>query len=313
MAEEARFIKTLPDFRRAWQKCRFAAPRLFGRRYTALPVPLGLQLEPTNHCNLRCICCSRQTMRRELGFMDMGLFRKIVDEAAMLKVCRVFLYLHGEPLLHPQIGEMLRQLKARGLAVTLTTNGMLLDKPMIDTLLRVGLDNGDHLLVSILGHSREVHETIMGGVDHGRVVDNLRQLLAARRARRLNGPVIETVMYSMAENAHEKRDFERHWQPLVDHVRDVGMASNSFAGGTGSGRLQRVERKNCPNLWERLTVFWNGDVPLCCADVDGSCLFGNLGETTIAAAWNHGRYREIQQLHAQAEHGRIPLCSGCDL
>src|SRR5688572_23571645 len=45
----------------------------------------SVNLELTNHCNLRCtICPVNTTMRRPKGFMDPALFRRVIDENSQL-------------------------------------------------------------------------------------------------------------------------------------------------------------------------------------------------------------------------------------
>lgn len=108
IGEEIKFIKSFADFLNLYSKAAYAAPRLFNREYQKTNIPLSLQIEPTNCCNVSCICCSTKESTRPRGFMDLQLFREIVDNAANCKVRRLFLYLHGEPFLHPQIVEMIR-------------------------------------------------------------------------------------------------------------------------------------------------------------------------------------------------------------
>ena len=83
--------------------------------------------------------------------MDFELFQRIIDEAARVGVKRVHLYLHGEPLLHPQIVDMISYIKSRNLVVHLTTNGMLLDKEKAEAILRSGVNGADHFRISVLG------------------------------------------------------------------------------------------------------------------------------------------------------------------
>ena len=41
------------------------------------------QIEPTNHCPYACIMCPRsQHMTRRRGFMEMALYRGVIDEVA---------------------------------------------------------------------------------------------------------------------------------------------------------------------------------------------------------------------------------------
>ena len=50
-----------------------------------LPLPTVLMIENTNHCNAECVMCPRDTLSRKRGFMDFGLFEKIIREASSEK------------------------------------------------------------------------------------------------------------------------------------------------------------------------------------------------------------------------------------
>ena len=80
-------------------------------------------IEITNVCNLACAFCPGT--RREKRFMTPREFACI---AGKLRPYTDYLYLHvmGEPLLHPQLGELLDIAQALGFRVCITTNGTLL-------------------------------------------------------------------------------------------------------------------------------------------------------------------------------------------
>ena len=80
-------------------------------------------VEITNVCNMACAFCPGTA--REKGFMTPETFALL---AGKLRRHTDFLYLHvmGEPLLHPQLAEILRICGDLGFRVCLTTNGTLL-------------------------------------------------------------------------------------------------------------------------------------------------------------------------------------------
>lgn len=273
-------------------------------------LPLSLQIEPTNHCNINCICCSRDSMSRERGFMDMGLFRKIIDDSADCGIRRIHLYLHGEPFMHPRLEEMIRYAKGRGLGITIATNGTMLDGPRAEAVLSSGMNKADHILFSVLGYSKQVHESIMRGVRHEEVLDNLFTLLELRRKRRARGPVLEVVFYLMQENESEGDLFNVYWRQFVDHVRIEGI-SHQFAASESLSSSLPVRKKTCTHLWQRMTVFWNGDVTSCIADVNGVHVFGNLENETIKEMWSKPYIMTIRQNHSSKKFCES-LCYNCD-
>ena len=89
-------------------------------------------LEITNVCNLSCSFCPKT--RRKSRFLTVEEFDRL---AARLQGHTEYLYLHvlGEPLLHPQLAEILECAARRGFKVCITTNGTLLPQ-QTETLLQ---------------------------------------------------------------------------------------------------------------------------------------------------------------------------------
>lgn len=311
--EELKFIKSVQDLKILCQKVLYLMPRVIRTFDRFTEVPPSLQIEPTNYCNLNCICCPTSRMKRKKGFMDVGLFQKIIDDASTIGVKRIHLYLHGEPMLHPQIVEMISYIKSKAIELHLTTNGMLLNTRNIEAILRSGVNNADHIIFSILGYSKKVHERIMKRVDHDKVLNNVFELLKLRSKHGVNGPVIETILYRMPENETEKNQFMKYWRGKVDHVRSDDTISVHFAEFGKQGIDIPVKKHTCTDLWERMTVFWNGDVTMCEEDIDGSYVLGSLKKQSVKKVWNSQKLRHIKNTHKERQFHRLPLCYRCDV
>jgi radical SAM protein with 4Fe4S-binding SPASM domain len=310
--EELKFLRSFKDMKFLYQKLSFLFPRVTGNFIREKNVPPSLQLEPTNHCNLKCISCPRDRIEREKGFIDFNLFQKIIDDASEIGVKRIHLYLHGEPLLHPQITAIINYIKLKGLGINMVTNGLLLDKKKIEAILCSGVNSADYITFSILGCSKEVHEKVMRGVSHERVVENILNFLRLRKIFKINGPIIETIFYKMPENEHEEIHFIKKWKNVVDHVHTVGKISKSFANFKIEDRSIPLRNKTCKNIWERMTIYWNGDATVCCEDVDGNHILGNLREKSIKDIWNCEKLLSLKRLHRENNVKNIRLCSKCD-
>jgi MoaA/NifB/PqqE/SkfB family radical SAM enzyme len=103
------------------------------------PALVSVNLELTNHCNLRCtICPVNTTMRRPKGFMDPALFRRIIDDNPGFRFVLAFQW--GEPLLHPNFFELVRYAADRGVRTMITSNGTHLTPENRRKLLECGLD-----------------------------------------------------------------------------------------------------------------------------------------------------------------------------
>lgn len=109
-----------------------------------------MYLEITTCCNLSCSFCPGT--KRPAAFLSPEDFRTL---AAKLRPYGEYLYLHvmGEPLLHPQLPQLLEICRALGFRATLTTNGTLLPQKQGALLCAPALRK-----VSVSLHSFEANE-----------------------------------------------------------------------------------------------------------------------------------------------------------
>ena len=133
-----------------------------------------LYIEPTTGCNLSCKTCVRSTWNEPIGQMSRDVFDLLVGQLGSTgSVESVMFGGFGEPLLHPDIAHMVREIKALGLKVELVTNGMLLNEKMARSLIDAGLDT---LWVSFDGVCEESFEDIRVGATFVSVLENVRRL-----------------------------------------------------------------------------------------------------------------------------------------
>jgi organic radical activating enzyme len=109
-------------------------------------------------CNLRCPTCpvgNSPAALRAKGFMDVALFRrvlaKILADGAAARP-EVWLFNWGEPLLHPQIGEIIRLVREAGLSCHLSTN-LNVERGIAE----VAQANPDNLKISLSGFTAETY------------------------------------------------------------------------------------------------------------------------------------------------------------
>jgi len=105
--------------------------------------PLMVHLIPIRRCNLACAYCNEYDATSQP--VPLAALHRRVDLLAGLGTALVTLS-GGEPLLHPEIDQVVAQVRRRGMIATLITNGYLLSPDRIEDLNRAGLD---HLQISI--------------------------------------------------------------------------------------------------------------------------------------------------------------------
>jgi tungsten cofactor oxidoreducase radical SAM maturase len=132
--------------------------------------------------------------------MALETFERLVEQTAALPdLKRVVLGGLGEPLTHPHILDMIRLLGARNLAVTLTTNGLLLDQEISRELVALGVDR---VVISLDGVEPETYAHVRGSLPTG-VLDNVRGLNQAKKEQRALSPALWIEFVAMRSNIAE--------------------------------------------------------------------------------------------------------------
>jgi len=98
-------------------------------------------VEPTSRCNLHCAICIRHSWTETQGDMTGETFGCLLENLRRLEYKPVICFGgFGEPLLHPNIIEMVARAKDIAERVEIITNGLLLTEQMIHDFVRLGLD-----------------------------------------------------------------------------------------------------------------------------------------------------------------------------
>ncbi len=116
----------------------------------------------TGGCNLRCRHCwivpKYQSAGNSYPTLDLDLFRSIVEQARTLGLSGVKLT-GGEPLLHPQIQDIMELIQTEELSLTVETNGVLCTPKLAE---RMAACKNTFVSVSLDGGNAETHEWVRG-------------------------------------------------------------------------------------------------------------------------------------------------------
>jgi len=128
---------------------RLIRAKVMGRR-----IPFQMHIRVIDRCNLRCSYCFGDYPVRDLPPPGTGRLLDLIDGLAHLGTKRVTLT-GGEPLLRDDIREVVGRARSHRIEVSLTTNGILIDRfPELPSEL-------SQLTVSLDG-SREAHDAFRG-------------------------------------------------------------------------------------------------------------------------------------------------------
>jgi len=288
----------------------------YWRKRTVLDyLPIRMWIEPTNRCNLRCRMCPQSTARQEQareGFMEFGLFTKIVDEACRF-VHDVNLHHTGEALLHRDLPAMAQYAHEKGLVTRLHSNAGLLTEETAEALIDSGLDL---ISFSFDGYDKETYESIRRQGNFEKTLANIRRFLEIKKRKGSRTPhTVFEVIDVFPEAREGRREFERQFDGLpLDEF--IVKKPHNWAGTYAAQDDRRAAPRDftrCTFPWYALVVFWDGRVDPCPQDFFGDCLLGDLTRQTIAEVWNGEPMVRLRERMAGRDVSGIVPCGTCDM
>ncbi len=168
-----------------------------------LPDIQKLYVEPTTACNLQCRICIRNTWDDPNQHMSMVTFQRIVDSLEDLPdLKRVVFTSFGEPFTQPRILDMIEAMRKCDLAVTVGTNGLLLDSKVSSELVKLGVDR---VIISIDGGNPETYASVRGAL-LAEVIGHIRGLNEAKHQLHSLYPAIGIEFVALRSNIAELDD-----------------------------------------------------------------------------------------------------------
>ena len=274
--------------------------------------PTGLLAELTHRCPLACAYCSNPvdppTSRGELDQAD---WSRVMAEAAGLGVLQVH-FSGGEPLLRPDLPDLIASARSSGLYTNLITSGVGLNRARAAQLRAGGLD---HAQISFQADEPALADSIAGVASHRRKLDAARAVaevgipltinVVLHRANLDRLPAIIALAESLGPGRIELAHAQYYgwaWRnrsrliPTRDQVAAARAVVDEAAGRIGR-RIEIIHvvpdyfgdrPKPCMNGWGRrqLTVDPVGDVLPCpTAREIPSLRFENVRDRPLRAIW----------------------------
>lgn len=237
-----------------------------------------LQVEVSSYCNMKCPICSHKILTRQMGFMPIELWQKIVLDAKENGHLIDYLHHMGEPLLWPHIINGINFLTKNGLKTQISTNGILLTEEMAKNLYYAGQEE---IIVAIDTLNPNAYEKIRGSKT---ILENIKKniyTVLSNTNLKIKAQFMPTK-YNLDET---KDDFLKEFESpnfFIDDwfvVRPEGAENvSTFLTHT----IDEIDKSLCDKLYERLVVLWNGLTVLCCLDVQGEMITGDLNKNSIS-------------------------------
>ncbi len=317
-----------------------AAVSLRTRPVRLVSWPRFIQIEVTSRCNMACVQCSRSTLGKPecQGNMSLDVFDRVLSGFKHYQY--VTLHGLGEPLMNPQLEDMVRLLRQRSpeVVVGFNTNGLLLTPQKAIDLAEAGLDE---IGISLDAATDETFLRIRGSDKLREIKKNIATIVSGPGPR----PKLAVTLVVMEPNIRELVafvemahaigvdrasfcDLSSRWKPASGEdpmaVRDVETAREESAKAERRASklgLPFVYTKlddaiwpdvfiPCFYLWDYPYITWEGKLTPCCAlPYAEEFSLGDLRERPFRELWNGKIYRRMR---TDLREGVIPdVCEGC--
>lgn len=316
---------------------KYADNRMILREHIPLNIPLCISFEASDLCNFKCVMCHHGNPEYNMYShanqnMKMELFQKCINELiewskkTEKKVKVIKLYSLGEPLINPNIVDMVRIVKEADICDTLeiTSNASLLTEDVGKGLVDYGLDI---FRVSIYSVDKKRNaEITQSVVDPEKIRNNIRKMKDYRDIQGKKYPFISAKMidsYSEENGLFIQKYSGIADEAYIDKIMDYSgngkviekyYKDKSKEAFLDSRRTRIVQcRKSCRYPFTHMTVKGNGQVVVCCADWKQKTLIGDANKASLREIWNSKALYDFRCMTLLTKGQGNELCRTCEI
>jgi len=287
--------------------------------------PQVIEFEPANECSGSCFNCPHSSMQRAVTRMSSKTFNRLFEDYSAGDDVRWLISGMGEPLLHPDIADMLTRLG--NFQVTLHTSLQTLpDNPDFPW------NALDHLRISTDALSREGFDLVRPGCNWENIEKFLTFARELKKAMPDKFPEIGISMLRHKYTENQQLAFLKYWKQVTSPVfrenffrwpfdmppepvqwyQILGEAEYCRPGSrTSKVDFTPVKRRPCRHALLSATVLSDGSVTICPFDYEGRHASGNLNNQSLRDIWNSPAAREFRQRHLQLQFNGVQPCTEC--
>ena len=271
--------------------------------------PPYLQIEPTSICNYRCIFCFQtdnefnKRSKGFMGYMKLETFKLLVDQAEG-NIEFVSLASRGEPLLCPDIKEMLAYTRDKFLNLKINTNASVLDEEMSHSILTSGAKT---LVFSADAADKNLYSKLRVNGKLEKILANIKRFQEIRIKNYPKSKIITRVSGVKISNQQNLDDMEKYWGSFVDQVAFVDYVpwENVY-----QSKFSEIKTP-CSDLWRRMFVWWDGKVNPCDVDYKSELSSGDIKNNNISELWKSDNYNNLRKKHMSKLRNTVSPCNRC--
>ncbi len=277
-------------------------------------LPSGIEIEPTNLCDLKCPLCPSgngkiDEWRLPRGMMNLRQFKDIIDQVKNF-VKYIVLWGLGEPTLVPDLDLMIDYAAGNKISVITSIHGNH-DKKLNRKLMEA---EPYKIIFAIDGLSQETYGIYRQGGNFEKALSNLKDCVNIKKETGQKYPLIYWQFIVMKHNEKEISDLKK----MAEKIGVDGLMLKKYAS-TREDKFRpenpeyirhepEEEKYKCKFLFDRPMIFFNGDVSACSHDFRMKHIMGNIFKEPFADIWNNDRFRKFR--HSYFDNSLFE-CQGC--
>lgn len=290
--------------------------------------PQLLMLNTTDHCNLRCAWCPNRFLTRPKGRMDLDFSLDLIERYARGGGGVVQFSAFGEPLLDPHLFTRIAAARRPEIRRRLCfSNAQLLNESNRTPLVESGLT---YLNLSLNEFTPERYEAIMGQ-PFDRAFGNVLALIDLNTRRGLPIEIKVDIKSSLSREELLKSsayaDLAKRGVSIS--FRSMNTAELTWGGIRNPAYYEALGAFNatyglhphtdtcqvpCAYIWFAMVVGTNGEVVLCCLDMEHRKILGNLKTQGIEEVWRGKKAQGLRRMAlARPEGVAVEPCKGCTM
>ena len=288
--------------------------------------PFSLSIEPTTACNLGCPECPSglKKFTRPTGKLDIELHEKMLSQVEK-SVFYINYYFQGEPFLHPQFLELIRQAKKHKIYTATSTNAHFIDQKKAEEIIDSGLNR---LIISIDGLTQETYENYRVHGILAKVIEATKLLIETKKQKASSTPHLIFQFLAVKPNEHEiPAVFSLGKELGIDEVRIKTAQLYNYQNGNqlmpdnekysryklqkdGTYKLKYKTGNHCWRMWSGSVLTWDGKVVPCCFDKDAQHVLGSISIDNFNTIWKDKKYKDFR-LAVLTGRNQIDICKNC--
>lgn len=288
--------------------------------------PFALSIEPTTACNLGCPACPSglKAFSRPTGKIDLANHQNWLSQVSN-SVFYINYYFQGEPFLHPQFLDLIREAKRQKIYTATSTNAHFITEKKAKEIVDSGLDR---LIISIDGLTQETYESYRIHGQLEKVITGAKALVQAKKEAQSSTPHLIFQFLVVKANEHQINEVQELATEIgIDEVRfktaqvydykygnelipDNEAYSRYVKQKDGTYRFKYKGGNSCWRMWSSSVLTWDGQVVPCCFDKDAQHTLGSLQDQPFKTIWKSRAYRSFRNAVLQ-DRNSIEICTNC--